>query len=222
MPAYRCHGMLIETRHPEWQPAVSGFEGADAQIGMPVHHAAADQRRHVAHAAPRMRGRALQPQVVPGIETARRIRRHHGERVQASLPDRAPALPPRAARDPDDRAACRTAHTPECPTPSALCSSAAFPQGCPATSRALDQHHAAEPIGIGCAIVVHPAVIRAIHAHFECDVVARRPGAEPAGRQHQVHVDAFEIHVLDALGTDRRPRAETTSRSRFTPVKSAM
>src|SRR5260221_5508679 len=54
-------GMLVEPRDPERQPAVTGFERGDPQGRIAVHHAAADQRGHVAHAAPGMRGGALQP-----------------------------------------------------------------------------------------------------------------------------------------------------------------
>ena len=60
------------------------------------------------------------------------------------------------------------------------------------------QHDAAEPLRIGLAVILHPLVVGLVHGHFERHVRARGPGAEPARRQHQVHVDAFEIHVDDA------------------------
>ena len=59
---------------------------------------------------------------------------------------------------------------------------------------------AAKPLRKGAAIIRHPAVIGAVHRHFERDIVARRPGAEPAGRQGQVGVDPLVIHVGDAGG----------------------
>ncbi len=62
------------------------------------------------------------------------------------------------------------------------------------------QDDATEPAGKGAAIIRHPPVVGAVHRGFERDIVARRPGAEPARRQGQVHVDAFEIHVADPLG----------------------
>jgi hypothetical protein len=43
-------------------------------------------------------------------------------------------------------------------------------------------------------------VVGAIHPLLERDVVAGGPRAEPARGQHEVHVDALEIHVVDALG----------------------
>ena len=61
---------------------MAGFERTDAKLGVAIHHAVADQRGHVAHAAPRVRGGALQPQVFPGVESARRVRRHHGKGVE--------------------------------------------------------------------------------------------------------------------------------------------
>src|SRR5437667_2478515 len=74
--------MLVEPLDPEWQPAMPGFERADPQSRIAVHDAAADQRGHVAHAAPGMRRRTLQPQIVPGVLAAGRIRRHDGKGVQ--------------------------------------------------------------------------------------------------------------------------------------------
>src|SRR6476646_2728081 len=74
--------MLVDAAHPEGKPAVPGLERRHAQPRVAVHDARADQGRHVAHAAPRMRRRALQPEVLPGVEAAGRVRRHHGERVQ--------------------------------------------------------------------------------------------------------------------------------------------
>ena len=74
-----------------------------------------------------------------------------------------------------------------------------------------NQDDAAEPLGKGAAIIRHPAVVGAVHRRLEGDVVARGPGAEPARRQGQVHVDPFAIHVGDSLGgvvvdPRRRPR----------------
>ena len=59
--------VLVDARDPERQPAVPGLERADAERGIAIHHAAADQRRHVAHPAPGMRGRSLQPEVLPCV-----------------------------------------------------------------------------------------------------------------------------------------------------------
>jgi hypothetical protein len=47
-----------------------------------VHHPAADHGRHIAHAAPRVSRRALEPEIVPGILPAWRIGRHHCESMQ--------------------------------------------------------------------------------------------------------------------------------------------
>src|SRR5215471_19724816 len=52
-------GVLVKPRYPERQPAVPGLQRANAQRGVTVHHAASDERRHVAHAAPGMSRRAL-------------------------------------------------------------------------------------------------------------------------------------------------------------------
>src|SRR5258706_7094940 len=67
-------GVLVDAAHPERQPAVPRLERRDAELRIAIHHPRADQRRHVAHAAPRMRRPALQPEVVPGVEGAGRIR----------------------------------------------------------------------------------------------------------------------------------------------------
>ena len=74
--------MLVDAAHPERQPAVARLERRDAQRRITIHHAGADERRHVAHAAPRMRRRALQPEVLPGVEPARRIGGHNREGVE--------------------------------------------------------------------------------------------------------------------------------------------
>ena len=63
-----------------------------------------------------------------------------------------------------------------------------------------DQDDAAEPFGKGTAIIRHPAVVGAVHRRLESDVLARRPGAEPAGGQGQIHLDPLAIHVTDPLG----------------------
>ena len=59
---------------------------------------------------------------------------------------------------------------------------------------------AAEPLRKGAAIIRHPAVIGAVHRHFERHIVPRRPGAEPARGQSQIDFDPFIIHVGDARG----------------------
>src|SRR5439155_1523054 len=55
--------------------------------------------------------------------------------------------------------------------------------------------HAAEPLRRGPAVIAHPAVIGAVHRHFELDVLARGPSAEPARREGQINLDPLEIHV---------------------------
>src|SRR5207253_5474752 len=56
-----------------------------------------------------------------------------------------------------------------------------------------------EPSGIVSAVILHPAVILAIHRRLERDVVTSGPGAEPARRQRQIDVDPFVVEILDAL-----------------------
>src|SRR5882724_2230182 len=75
-------GVLVKSLGPERKPAVAGLEHSQSQIWIPIEHTRADERGHVAHTAPWMRGRALQPEVVPRIQTSRRVRRHDGERVE--------------------------------------------------------------------------------------------------------------------------------------------
>src|SRR5262249_22048843 len=53
-----------------------------AQGRVAVHYPTADQRRHVAHAAPRMSRRALEPEIVPGVLSTWRIGRHYCEGVK--------------------------------------------------------------------------------------------------------------------------------------------
>ena len=62
---------------------MSRLQGADANIRIAVHDPGADYGGHVALAAPGMRGGALQPEIIPGIETTRRIGRHDRESVQS-------------------------------------------------------------------------------------------------------------------------------------------
>src|ERR1700730_4161255 len=57
------------------------------------------------------------------------------------------------------------------------------------------ENYTAEPLREGPAVIAHPAVIAAVHSHFELDVVARGPGAEPARGQGQIDIDPLEIHV---------------------------
>ena len=45
------------------------------------------------------------------------------------------------------------------------------------------QDDPADPVRIGPAVVIHPAVVGGVHVGFEADVIRQRPGAEPAGRQ---------------------------------------
>ena len=47
------------------------------------------------------------------------------------------------------------------------------------------------------AVIRHPAVIGLIHGRFERNVFNRRPTTEPAGRQHEIHIDAFQIHIIN-------------------------
>src|SRR3954469_6579488 len=192
-------GMLVDARHPERQPAVASFERGKAKARIAVHHASADHRRHVAHAAPGMRGRALQPQVLPRIEAAGRVRRHHGERMQhyrkiVVLRRRPYRL---EARVIDRHAVRRVGH--HRPGPARFAPALDLLQARLHVARA-DDDDAAQALGIRAAVLVHPAVVRAIHRHLQRDVVASGPGAEPARGQRQIHVDTLEVEVLDALG----------------------
>jgi len=66
------------------------------------------------------------------------------------------------------------------------------------------QDDAGQPVAKGLAVVLHPAVICLIERIFERIFQSRvrlgGPDAEPARWQQQVHVHAFQVHVLDALG----------------------
>ena len=53
--------VLVEALGPERQPPVAGLEDTESKIRIAVEHAGADDGRHVAHPAPGMRRRALQP-----------------------------------------------------------------------------------------------------------------------------------------------------------------
>src|SRR5439155_4862789 len=61
-----------------------------------------------------------------------------------------------------------------------------------------DQDDAAQTIGIDRAVVRHPAMVGAVQRELLPDVLDGRPGAEPAGGQQQVDVDAFGVHIGDA------------------------
>src|SRR5205814_199007 len=88
--------LLVHPPAPERQPAEAAFEEADAQLGMAIHDAAADHRGDEPHGAPRMRGKPAEEDVVPEIESARKIGRRPGEAVMrnrqivldACVPDR--------------------------------------------------------------------------------------------------------------------------------------
>ena len=69
----------LESRARE---VLSRLQHPHPQVWITVHHARPDDGRHVAHAAPRMGGRTLQPQVVPGVQSPRRVGRGHGEGMQ--------------------------------------------------------------------------------------------------------------------------------------------
>src|SRR5262249_58072702 len=60
------------------------------------------------------------------------------------------------------------------------------------------EQHPAEARGICAAIVVHPAVIGAIHAELQGRIVGR-PRAEPSRGERQVDVHAFVVEGLDAF-----------------------
>src|SRR5438552_6166819 len=149
--------MLVEPLDPEWQPAMPGFERADPQSRIAVHDAAADQRGHVAHAAPGMRRRTLQPEIVPGVLAAGRIRRHHGKSMQY---DREVEFGRRGVEGfefgiVERHADRRIHHHPPGPT---LMRAAAD-----LAERSLDiagtgEDHAAEPLWEGSAVIAHPAV----------------------------------------------------------------
>ena len=47
-------------------------------------------------------------------------------------------------------------------------------------------------------IVRHPAMIGLINGRLQTHVVDCRPGAKPTGWKHEIHIDAFAIHVFDA------------------------
>ena len=175
------------------------FQTAEAQARETIEQAAADQRRHVAHAAPGMRRRALQPEIVPGVQPARRVRRHHGEGVQHRRQIEFLAASARSDRATAGRSAFRMARKPARPRPSVAGPAAHFPDAAFDVART-DQQHAAQTVRVWRAVVVHPAMECLVHAHFERDVVAGGERAEPAGRQHEVHVGAFVVHVGDARG----------------------
>jgi hypothetical protein len=61
------------------------------------------------------------------------------------------------------------------------------------------EDHAADAIGIGAAVILHPAVIGAVHPRLERHVVARGPRSEPSGGQREIDVHALVVHVIDAL-----------------------
>src|SRR5262249_7022888 len=47
-------------------------------------------------------------------------------------------------------------------------------------------------------VIRHPTMICLINCRFQTYIFDGRPGAEPAGRKHQVYVDPFNIHISDA------------------------
>ena len=201
-------GVLVEPLYPERQPAVPGFERRDPQRRVAVHDAAADERRHVAHAAPGMRRRTLQPEIVPGVEAARRIRRHHGKGVQDDGEvERRRLGPDRFEVGVVERHAGRRVDH-DAPGPRGILRRAHLGERTRDIARS-GEEDAAEAPRIGAAVIRHPAVIGAVHRHFEGDVITGAPGAEPTRRQSQVHIDAFEIHVGDPrrrVGIDPRRR----------------
>ncbi len=146
-----------------------------------------------------MRRRALQPEVLPGVQAAGRVRRHDGERVQ----DDGEVMLLRRRPDRletgmvERHAVRRVGH--HCPGPARLSPALYLFQPGLHVARA-DQDQATQAIGICAAVVLHPAVVGAIHRHLELHVVTRGPGAEPARRKREVDVDAFVIEILDALG----------------------
>ncbi len=194
-----CLHVLVQPRHPERQPAMTGFQTAKAQSRETIEQSAADQRGHVAHAAPRMRRGTLKPEIVPGVEPARRVGRHHRERMQHRRQIQLLRLgPDRIERRQIDRCAVRRIDQ-HAPRPTLATGAAHLLDAAGHIARA-DQHHAAQALGELSAIVRHPAMERAIHAHFQRDIVACGEGAEPAGWQHEVHIGALEVHVGDARG----------------------
>src|SRR6185437_11684404 len=59
---------------------------------------------------------------------------------------------------------------------------------------------AAQALRIGATILVHPAMVGAIHRHLERHIVAAGPGSKPARWQGQVDVHALVVEILDTLG----------------------
>src|ERR671910_770829 len=60
-----------------------------------------------------------------------------------------------------------------------------------------DHDNAFQTGGKHRAVIRHPTMVGFIHRGFERDVRDRRPAAEPAGGQHEIHIDAFQIHILN-------------------------
>ena len=190
-------GVLVQALGPERKPSVPGFEHSQSQIRIPIEHTRADERGHVAHAAPGMRGRALQPEVVPGIQTSGPVGRHDRERVEH---DREVVM---LRRRPvrlqigmvQGHAVRRVAEERQRPR---LCRASLDLREASAHVAARDQDDAAQPFGIGRAVVRHPAMVGAIQRELLPGVLDGRPGAEPAGGQQQIDVDALGVHIGDA------------------------
>src|SRR5215472_15095979 len=137
---------------------------------MSVHHAASDERRHIAHTAPRVSCRALEPEIVPGVLAAWRIRRHHCEGMQynGEIELGGCGVERLQCWMVERHASRRVDHQPPSPF--------RFTPAVDLAERSVNvagarQYDAAEPVWITAAIVGHPAVIGSVYRHFERHVV---------------------------------------------------
>ena len=178
---------------------MSRFQYTHPQVWITVHHARTDDGRHVTHAAPRVSGRALKPEVVPGVQSPGRVGRGHGESVQqyrkvvlgGGGPD---GLQVRMVQGRAVRGVNKNRHWP-----------AGFPPPVDLRNGGLHvpggaQYDPGQPVAKRPAVVLHPAVICFIERIFQSRVRLGGPDAEPARWQQQVYVHSLQVHVLDPLG----------------------
>src|SRR5215472_12857790 len=126
-----------------------------------------------------MRCRTLQPQIIPGVLPAGRIGWHYGEGVQddREIERRRLGVEWLQGRVVEWQANRRINH--HSPRPARFAPAPQLGKASLDIAPA-DKDYAPEPRRIGAAIILHPSVIGAVHRHFERDVVAGGPGAEPA------------------------------------------
>ena len=189
--------LLVHAPGPEWQPPEAAFQHAHAQSRITIEQTRTDERRGEPHRAPRMRGKAAKEDVVVEIAIAGIVRRGPGKAVVGDRQIVFLRLPPyrieaRVIRGQPLGEQRHHRHRPFGLAPFADFTHRLIDPPCRGDDRAL------EAVRMRPAELRHVPMIGAYHRDFDRRIV-NADQTEPRGRNQEMDVGAFIVHVHDAV-----------------------